>query len=131
MITKAKEDEIMHLKHPMHNQLHIPDQDAIVKKVFSDTEDYRKIPEQERTTYATIFSMGICIKESLQRLQDACIKTNILFDNTNMWMSIDLEICKELRKTGLMDVFDIPVVPKNAEEAVLFMKRLDAIFASE
>jgi hypothetical protein len=30
-----------------------------------------------------------------------------------------------------MDDFDIPVVPKNAEEAVLFMERLDAIFASE
>ncbi len=71
------------------------------------------------------------MEESIQRLQDACIKTNILFDNTNMWMSIDLEKCKELRKAGLMDEFDIPVVPKNAEEAVLFMKRLDAIFASE
>lgn len=126
-ITKDKEEEIFSRKFPLRNSLNISPEEGIVKKVFSDTEDLRDIPENSRSGYATLIRMGICMEESVQRLQDDCIKTNVLFDDTNMWVTIELEKWKELRKAGLMDEFDIPVMPKNEEELSRFMKILDEI----
>lgn len=127
-ITKEKEDEIFSRKFPLRNSLNISPEEGTVKKVFSDTEDLRDIPEERRSDYATLIRMGICMEESIQRLQDDCIKTNVLFDNTNIWVTTDLEKWKELRKAGLMDEFDIPVMPKSEEELQQFMKILDEIF---
>ena len=127
-ITKEKEEEIFNRKFPLRNSLNIPPEEGIVKKVFSDTEDLRDIPEDSRSDYATLIRMGICMEESIQRLQDDCIRTNVLFDDTNMWVTTDLDKWKELRKAGLMDEFDIPVMPKNEKELGNFMKMLDKIF---
>lgn len=127
-ITKEKEEQIMQLKFPLRNVTDMPEQDAVVKKVFSDTEDIRGIPKDKKSDYATIIRMGICMEESIQRLQDDCIKTNVLFDNTNMWVTVDLEKWKLLRVAGLMNEFDIPVMPKDDKELIEFLKRLDSIF---
>lgn len=123
-----KEDEIFSRKFPFRNSLNISPEEGTVKKIFSDTEDLRDILEESRSDYATLIRMGICMEESIQRLKDDCIKTNVLFDNTNMWVTTDLEKWKELRKTGLMYEFDIPVMPKSEEELQQFMKILDEIF---
>ena len=88
----------------------------------------RDIPEDSRSDYATLIRMGICMEESIQRLQDDCIRTNVLFDETNMWVTTDLEKWKELRKAGLMDEFDILIMPKCEEELSKFIKLLDEIF---
>ena len=130
-ITKEKEEQIMQLKFPLRNVMNIPEHDAVVKKVFSDTEDIRGIPEDKKSDYATIIRMGICMEESIQRLQDDCIKTNVLFDNTNMWVTVDLNKWKELRKAGLMNEYDIPVMPKDYKEMMGFLKRLDSIFGDK
>ena len=130
-ITKEKEEQIMQLKFPMRNKMIIPEQDAVVKKVFSDTEDIKGIPEDKKRDYATIIRMGICMEESIQRLQDDCIKTNVLFDNTNMWVTVDLNKWKELRKAGLMNEYDIPVMPKDYKEMMGFLKRLDSILGDK
>ena len=74
-ITKEKEEQIMQFKFPLRNEMVIPEQDAVVKKVFWDTEDIRDIPDEKKNEYATIIRMGICMEESIQRLQDDCIKT--------------------------------------------------------
>ncbi|WP_458457488.1 hypothetical protein [Pseudobutyrivibrio sp.] len=127
-ITKEKEEEIFSRKFPLRNSLNISPEDTIVKKVFLDTEDLRDIPEERRSDYATLIRMGICMEESIQRLQDDCIKTNVLFDDTNMWVTTDLGKWKELRKAGLIDEFDIPVMPKSVAELNKFMELLDGIF---
>lgn len=127
-ITKEKEEEIFNRKFPLRNSLNVPPEEGIIKKFFSDTEDLRDIPEDSRSDYVTLIRMGICMEESIQRLQDDCIRTNVLFDETNMWVTTDLEKWKELRKTGLMDEFDIPIMPKSEEELSKFIKLLDEIF---
>lgn len=127
-ITKAREDEIMSLKFPLRNMLNIPEQDGMVKKIFSDTEDIRSIPKDKKADYATLIRMGICMEESLQRMQDDFIKTNVLYENTDMWVSVDINKWKELRKAGLMDEFDIPVMPQNDDELKRFFKVLDEVF---
>ena len=127
-ITKEKEEKIMALKYPLRDTLNIPEENALIKKIFSDTEDIKYIPEKQRKDYGTIFRMGICMEESLQHLQDDCIKTNVLFGDTNMWISIDFELWNELRKAGLVKEFDIPVMPKNKKELDRFMAILESIF---
>lgn len=127
-ITKEKEEEIFNRKFPLRNSLNVPPEEGIVKKVFSDTEDLREIPEESRSDYATLIRMGICMEESIQRLQDNCIRTNVLFDETNMWVTVDLNKWKELRNAGLMNEYDIPVMPRDDKELMEFIKRLDSIF---
>ena len=127
-ITKDKEEEILNRKFPLRNSSNIPENKGIVKKVFSDTEDLREIPEESKSDYASLIRMGICMEESIQRLQDDCIRTNVLFDDTNMWVTTDLGKWKELRKAGLMDEFDIPIMPKSEEELSKFIKLLDEVF---
>ena len=45
-----------------------------------------------------------------------------------MWVTVDLEKWKLLRAAGLMNEFDIPVIPKDDKELMEFIKRLDSIF---
>ena len=45
-----------------------------------------------------------------------------------MWVTVDLEKWKLLRAAGLMNEFDIPVMPKDDIELIEFLKRLDSIF---
>lgn len=45
-----------------------------------------------------------------------------------MWVTVDVEKWNELRKVGLMDEYDIPVMPKDYKEMMSFLKKLDSIF---
>ena len=73
----------------------------------------------ERMKYATIFQTGIVIEETFQKMQDSCIRTNVLY-GTNIWVSINqTELAKivKMRKLGVLDEMDVPtVVPRNKRE---------------
>ena len=61
--------------------------------------------------YATVFQTGIVMEETLQRLQDGCIRTNLLC-GTEMWVSVKydrLAEIKKMRELGLLDVLDVPI----------------------
>ena len=58
------------------------------------------------------------MEETLQNLQDDCIRTNVLH-GTEMWVSIDYENLSKImkmRELGLLDILDVPVIPKNQKE---------------
>ncbi len=55
-------------------------------KVFDDTEDIREV--NENTEYAVILKNGLTMKETLQNMQDAFIKINVLH-NANMWVKLN------------------------------------------
>lgn len=119
-VTKEIEEAALNIKHP--GRLHRSDggenQEGKIYSVFSDTEDIKKIPEDKRKEYATVFQTGIVMEETLQRLQDGCIRTNVLY-RTELWVSINcekLERIRKMRELGLLDVLDVPVVPKNRKE---------------
>ena len=97
-ITKEDEEAILNRKFPLRNSLEISPEEGIVKEVFWDTEDIRDITDANRSDYATLIRMGICMEESIQRLQDDCIKTNVLYENANMWFTTNIEKWKVLRK---------------------------------
>ena len=48
------------------------------------TEDIKYIPEEEKRRYATILKCGICMEETLQNLQDSCIRVNVLYNLDNL-----------------------------------------------
>lgn len=126
-ITKEIEEQVLNFKHPGRGKkMNISKEDTKTFKVFSDTEDIKRIPQNERNQYATIFSVGICMEETMQHLQDSAVKTNVLY-GTNMWVSINQrqlgEILK-MRKLGLLDVYDIPYMPKDKEDELRIMELL-------
>lgn len=58
------------------------------------------------------------MEETLQHLQDSAVRTNVLY-GMDMWVSInqvELEKIKKLRELGLLDVCDIPYIPKNKKD---------------
>lgn len=119
-VTKEKEEAAQNIKHP--GRLHQNDAEEIQNKkiysVFSDTEDIKKIPEDKRKEYATILQTGIVMEETLQNLQDGCIRTNVLH-GTEMWVSVNYESLSKImkmRELGLLDILDVPVIPKNQKE---------------
>lgn len=119
-VTKEKEEAAQNIKHP--GRLHQNDAEEIqIKKiysVFSDTEDIKRIPEDKRKEYATILQTGIVMEETLQNLQDGCIRINVLH-GTEMWVSVNYESLSKImkmRELGLLDILDIPVIPKNQKE---------------
>ncbi|MBS6164353.1 MAG: hypothetical protein KH847_10845, partial [Clostridiales bacterium] len=66
------------------------------------------------------------IEETLQRLQDSCIRTNVLY-GTDIWVSIPSDKLAQifrLRELGLLDALDVPVIPKNKREEQQFMNLL-------
>lgn len=118
-ITKDIEEQVLNFKHPNRgNKMDIPEEYTKTYRFFSDTEDIKKISADARNQYATIFSVGICMEETLQHLQDSAVRTNVLY-GLDMWVSINqvqLEKIKKLRELGLLDVCDIPYIPKNKKE---------------
>ncbi len=126
-ITKEIEEQILNFKHPGRGKkMNISKEDTKTFKVFSDTEDIKKIPQNARNQYATIFSVGICMEETMQHLQDSVVKTNVLY-GTNIWISINqkqLGKILKMRKLGLLDVYDIPYMPKDKEDEVRIMELL-------
>lgn len=78
----------------------------------------KKISVDARKQYSTIFSVGICLEETMQHLQDSAVRTNVLY-GLDMWVSINqmqMEKIKKLRELGLLDVCDIPYMPKNKKD---------------
>lgn len=134
-VTKEKEETILHKKHPNRNK-HCDNGDmGKIYSVFSDTEDIKKIDDADRFQYATIFSVGLCMEETLQHLQDGCIRTNVLY-KTNMWVSIKSERLSQIykmRELKLLDVFDIPQEPKTRKErkAVIELMRKEGLLDGE
>lgn len=119
-VTKEKEEAALNIKHPLRRQQidlgKIPQ--SQVYSVLTDTEDIKKIPMEKRNEYATIMQTGINTEETLQKLQDACITTNAFY-GTEIWVSLGKNGLSEvikLRKQGLIDELDVPIIPKNQSE---------------
>lgn len=126
-ITKEAEEKAFQIKHPGSNN-HASGNDGAVYKVFSDTEDIRKIPDEARKEYATILSMGINLEESLQKIQDGIIRTNVLY-GTDIWVSINYEALQKLqriRALGLLDIMDVPYIPQNKQDEKRLIKLLES-----
>lgn len=113
-LTPEKEEEINRKKYPRYeiNQLQKKVYDKLVKD-FQDTEDLRDIPPEERDQYGVVMYNGINFYESVQNIQDAYIKVNVLFEK-DIWCHLGvnaLEMCLLLHKHGFMNEFDIFVFP--------------------
>lgn len=125
-VTREMETEIWNTKYPSHNS-EDNSENGIIFNVFSDTEDIRYITDEQRSKYATILKCGICMEETLQHLQDGCIRVNVLY-NENMWISINRESYNKilrLRELGLLNQFDLPKIPKNKREAKRIIRLLE------
>lgn len=120
-ITKEKEEQALNIKHPGRKRTgrEKGTEKGEIYTIFRDTEQIRDIPENERMKYATVFQTGIVIEETFQKMQDSCIRTNVLY-GTNIWVSInqtELEKIVKMRKLGVLDEMDVPaVVPRNKRE---------------
>ena len=134
-VTKEKEEAILNIKHPNRNK-HCDNGDpGKIYSVFSDTEDIKKIDDADRSQYATILSVGLCMEETLQHLQDGCIRTNVLY-NTDIWLSVKSERLSQIfkmRELKLLDVFDIPYEPKTkkGQKAVIELMRKEGLLDDE
>lgn len=124
-ITKDIEEQILNFKHPnCGKKMNIPEEYTKTFKVFSDTEDIKKITVDARKQYATIFSVGICMEETMQHLQDSAVRTNVLY-GLDIWVSINqiqMEKIKKMRELGLLDVCDVPYMPKNKKDELRIIK---------
>ena len=97
-IDYAKEQKQMKLKHPLYgkNSKFTADSNNVVtKKVFYDTEDIKKISNND--DYAVILNSGLTIREGVQEMQDECIKINVLA-NQNMWATPNMDVINEMKK---------------------------------
>ena len=124
-VTKEMEMEIWNAKFPFRNS-EDDGENGEIYNIFLDTEDIRYISDEEKNRYATIIKCGICMEETLQNLQDWCIRTNVLYKE-NMWVSVKQENYNRflrLRELGFLDKFDLPRVPKNKREERKFIKIL-------
>lgn len=114
-ITKDIEEEVLNIKHPGRNRAIPIDIPTKEYKIFYDTEDIKKIDPKE---YAAILQTGLCMEETMQHLQDGGIRINVLY-GTDIWVSINFDALKEIirmRELGLLDICDIPYVPKNKKD---------------
>lgn len=108
-ITPEKEEQIKKLKHPMYGQIPKNADFFPPKRVLYDTEDIRRISENDKENYAVIIECGINTYEGIQNRQDGCIKLNVLYGE-NMWAHFALDgltIYKRLRELGYYNEFDI------------------------
>ena len=81
------------------------------KRIFKDTEDLWRV--DNRDDYAVIFEDGLTLYEQVQKRQDSCIKTNVLF-NQNIWCTYNKEqLRRELMmiKLGYLDIFNQILFP--------------------
>lgn len=127
-ITKEMEEAAFETKHP-NTGIATASGNTKVFNVFADTEDIRTISPDMKKEYATIFCAGINMEETLQNLQDGCIKTNVLH-GLNMWVSINYDLLAQIvrmRELGLLDIMDVPYTPKNRRDE----KRIIALLKKE
>lgn len=107
-VTADVEDEIIKRKYPSRDMLQ-GNTSGKVFRILHDTEDVRKIPDNQKTDYAVVVENGICFNEGVQTRQDACIKFNVLFGE-NMWCEVnktEMDKVKELTELGCFDEFGI------------------------
>ena len=128
-VTKDLEEKIFDKRHPSRKAHPIFPLETKEIPLFNDTEDLKNIPEDKRKEYGVLLQLGICVEESLQKLQDACIRINTLHD-LNMWVTIskeNLQRQKHLREIGLLDIFECPIIPSpdNQKEFAKFLKKLE------
>ncbi len=119
-VTKDMEEAALNIKHPgrLHQSGEEETRKGKIYSLFSDTEDIKRITEGQKKEYAAILQTGIVVEETLQRLQDGCIRTNVLH-RTEMWVTVNYERLSEIKKMrelGLLDICDVPIVPQNREE---------------
>lgn len=58
------------------------------------------------------------MEETLQNLQDSCIRINVLY-HLDMWIQLKQEGLQQytrLKELGIIDIFDLPIIPKNRRE---------------
>ena len=94
-IDKAEEERLMKLKHPAYGKNPAKDVVGKTMKVFSDTEQIKTVEDPYQ--YASIISVGLTERETIQTLQDGFIRTNVLA-GTDIWPHSDMEKHKEMRK---------------------------------
>ena len=114
-ITKDIEENVLNIKHLGRNRPIPPNVPTKEFKIFYDTEDIKKIDPKE---YAAILQTGLCMEETMQHLQDGVIRINVLY-GLDIWVSINFDALKEIihmRELGLLDICDIPYVPKNKKD---------------
>lgn len=107
-LNADEEDAISKRKYPYRDSFQDKGEGRVYK-VFSDTEDIRKIPDNQKSEYAVVEENGICFNEGVQTRQDACIRFNVLW-NQNMWCSINkalMDKVKKLTELGYFDAFGI------------------------
>lgn len=96
-IDSEEEERLLKLQHLLYG-VKPTDEDLkniVVKKVFCDTEDIKKISNPD--DYAVIMKSGLTVREGIQERQDACIRINVL-DNLNMWAKPNMEAIKKMKK---------------------------------
>lgn len=109
-IDAETENEIKKKKHPFYEQRKYKNYGI---KEFEDIEDIKDIQEEDKNKYGVMFDSGICFNEWIQNMQDASIKTNVLF-NENMWTALNKEEYNniiELTKLGCFDEYGIIQAP--------------------
>ena len=109
-ITKDIEKNIKKQKYLACNEK-IKADEVCNKRIFKDTEDLWKV--DNRNDYAVIFEDGLTLYEQIQKRQDSCIKTNVLF-NQNIWCTYNKEqLRRELMmiKLGYLDIFNQILFP--------------------
>lgn len=96
-IDPEKEELLLKLQHLLYGVKPTDEdlKDSVVKKVFCDTEDIKKISNPD--DYGVIMKSGLTVREGIQERQDACIKINVLA-NLNMLAETNMEAIKKMKK---------------------------------
>ena len=122
-VTADVEDEISKRKYPLRNCFQGTNE-GIARRILNDTEELRRIDEEEKDKYCVVIANGLSFYEGVQEQQDACVKINMLFGE-NMWCSVNKDEMKkveELTKLGAFDEFGI--IQEPPEDPVLLTKIL-------
>lgn len=114
-VSPEKELEALRAQHPFYIE---PDsmcllQDGSVFKNFADISQLQDVLKSP-CDYCVSFQMKLFKEESLQSLQDSCVRVNVLY-GYDVWLSpgpsFDTEYEAELKRVGLMDEFGKFLMP--------------------
>ena len=126
-LTAEKEEEIKRKKYIGYGQSIPEGNDTLTFKPLYDTDDLKRLTEEERKKYCVIIENGLNSYEGLQNRQDSCIKVNLLFGK-KAWVTPNadaLKMLQELKRYGFMDQYEILQVDKlNDEEKQRLFARI-------
>lgn len=117
-LTADKEEEIKRKKYIWYGQTIPEGNDTLTFKPLYDTDDLKRLPEEEREKYCVIIENGLNSYEGLQNRQDFCIRVNLLFGEKT-WVTPNadaLKMVQELKRYGFMDQYEILQVDKLNDE---------------